>query len=367
MHNDFSGFWSGARTLVDGESPFDAAAFAQTFARYGTQQPDTAVFGYPAWTAIALVPLALLPVPIASSIWTVGTITLGIIAVRALLGRLSPRRPVVHGLVGLSLLTAQAARVTVLLGQWGFLLLAATAATVVWLLSGHPRRAGVTTVIFLAKPHLFVGAIFGLAVSAFARGVARRYVGTAVVAVALVVAASAILIPGWWNAWLSAVPARRLFDPPQTTTLATVLYGLWGREGTRLALVILAAGAIATAGFHPRSEGWLALWLCLSPAIAVYAWSYDQILLIIPMVMTGAIAGRHSERRAVIVVGLWTVLLSVFSTFLAVIAAQRAQESYTAIVPLLGFLLTLVVAWPERALFNRSTRADALPPNSVGG
>ena len=64
--NDFSGFWAGARALVTGRDPYDAATWMGTTVALGTQAPDTAVYGYPPWVALALTPLALLPLEAAA-------------------------------------------------------------------------------------------------------------------------------------------------------------------------------------------------------------------------------------------------------------------------------------------------------------
>jgi len=104
---------------------------------------------------------------------------------------------VIHTLAGVTLLASQPARLTVLLGQWGFVLLAASAATVAWLSSARAARAGASASLFLAKPQLLVGAAFGLAVAAVARGHARRFLIAALGVTVLATAASLIVVPGW--------------------------------------------------------------------------------------------------------------------------------------------------------------------------
>src|SRR5258708_22689988 len=64
--SDFAGIWAGARAIVDGHDPYDALTWRSVAETYGTQQPDTDVYGYPRWAALALVPLALLPFELAA-------------------------------------------------------------------------------------------------------------------------------------------------------------------------------------------------------------------------------------------------------------------------------------------------------------
>src|SRR5438045_1797199 len=230
MHNDFAAIWGGSRTIIDGAMPYDPAAFAATITRYGTEHPPGYNFyTYPGWIAVAFIPLGLLSVPIGSGIWTIGGIFAAVLALRLLLGRYCPNVPVIHTLAGLSLLASQPGRLTVLVGQWGFVLLAASAAAVVWLSAGRAARAGGIASFFLAKPQLLVAAAFGLTVAAIARGHGRRFLLASVGIATLATAVSLIVVPGWPAAWRSTVPGVLLPDPPQTTTTFTLLYSVFGR------------------------------------------------------------------------------------------------------------------------------------------
>ncbi|HEV2009865.1 MAG TPA: hypothetical protein VGS17_02415 [Candidatus Limnocylindria bacterium] len=55
--------------MLDGHDLYDPATWRAVAATYGTQLPDTDVYGYPRWIALALVPLALLPVDVAATVW----------------------------------------------------------------------------------------------------------------------------------------------------------------------------------------------------------------------------------------------------------------------------------------------------------
>src|SRR5205823_14468685 len=98
MHiTDFSGFWAGGRALVLGADPHDPTTWTATVARMGTQPPDTPVYGYPMWVALAFVPLALFPLEFAGWLLTLTTFALPIAAGRALLRSYPPDRPVAYG------------------------------------------------------------------------------------------------------------------------------------------------------------------------------------------------------------------------------------------------------------------------------
>ncbi len=176
----------------------------------------------------------------------------------------------------------------------------------------------------------------------------RRFVPAAVIFAGVLALVSIILLPQWPAAWLREMPAQRLFNPPQTTTLATVLYGLLGPVGTWLALGTIAAGALAVLRFDLRGDAALAAWLALSGVAAPYTWSYDHILLLVPLVVGAGVVARRSRRAAVLLVVAGTLMLLVVTTLLAVVAAARNLESFSAVVPLAIFAMIVFSLWPQR-------------------
>ena len=349
---DFAQFWVGPRALMNGFDPYSAASWRDTAARLGSTRTDTPVFGYFGWSLLLLSPFALLDLETASAVWLFAGLISAAIATWALLRSSVTRMPIAYTLVGTALLGSQPARLTVLLGQWGFVLLAALAGTVVLLRQRRELPAALAAVPLIVKPHLFL--LSGPAIAAWAwQNGARRFVPAAIVIAGALVALSVIVMPGWPGAWLHDMPARRLFDPPQTTTIAAVFYGLLGNAGTWLALGAIAAGALVASRFDVRTDAGLAVWLALSAVAAPYTWSYDHLLLLVPLVIaTGAVA-RRSARAAIALVAAGTITLLVVSTLLAVVAAARNLETYTAVVPAAIVVMIVVAAWQLRATAPR--------------
>jgi hypothetical protein len=60
--NDFSGVWAGARAVVLGIDPYDPARWRDATIGFGSQAPDTAVYGYFPWVLLVLAPFGLLSV-----------------------------------------------------------------------------------------------------------------------------------------------------------------------------------------------------------------------------------------------------------------------------------------------------------------
>jgi hypothetical protein len=344
---DFAKFWAGPRALLLGHEPYDATTWHDIAVQLGATAVNWPDYGYFGWTIVMLFPFAFLPLTTAFALWTIVGLAAAAVGLGALLRRELPGHPIAHTLLGMTLIASQPARLTVLLGQWGFLLTAALAAVILWTRASRSTRAGIAGVALLAKPQLFVFTVPALAVWAWRIG-QRRATLVAVIAGAALVAASVVLLPQWPAAWLRDIPSSALFAEPQTTTLASVLYGFFGQPGTWLAFAVIVGCAATCFAFDPRGNAWLAAWSSLSLVAAPYVWSYDQTLLVVPLVLGGGVVARRSRRLATGVIITGTFILVVLTTVLAVVAARRNLESYSAVIPLLVFVLLVAAMWPSR-------------------
>ncbi|MDP9245203.1 MAG: glycosyltransferase 87 family protein, partial [Chloroflexota bacterium] len=236
MTRDFAGIWTGSRAILDGHDPYDAATWRSVAATYGTQLPDTDVYGYPRWVPLALLPLALLPLDLAAAIWLWGGIALAILAVRALLRATLPGKALAQALVGGTLFVAQPGYQSVVNGQWTFLLLAASSATFVLLRRSRHRAAAVAALSWLAKPQLFIGYAIGGA--RWDRAFARWAVALA----AAVAFAATVTAPGWLPAWSTRVAPVRIVAPATLYAAATDLLGVAGLVAA--AMLVIAGVAL---------------------------------------------------------------------------------------------------------------------------
>ncbi len=117
LRDDFSRIWAGPRALVSGVDPYDAASWGTTSVALGGFPPDTAVYLYPPWVALALAPMGALPLPVATVVWTVGGMLAAAFAVRALLRACPPGVPWAHALVAATLSLSAPAVAAFLTGQ----------------------------------------------------------------------------------------------------------------------------------------------------------------------------------------------------------------------------------------------------------
>ena len=343
--NDFSYMWAGGHTVLDGRSPYDGTSFPAESLRFGTAPPHEAVFAYPPWVALALVPFAALPLWIASGVFTYGGMLLAALALRAIVRSFVPNLPIAHTLAGAALFASQPGIAAMEAGQWGFLVAAVSAWSVIALRLRSTRRVFVS-VALLVKPQLALFAVWALLRATLARAGRRVAIALAAAFAALIVA-TVLVFPEWPEAYRTTFVAQRLgYQPP--TTPAQALFDLLGGPGVWIAVGVLFAAIAAGLAFDPRGDAWLGVWLATSAAFPVYSWSYDQVVLVVPLVIATGVVLRRSRGRALAVAAAGFGFLLLVPTLLYEIADRRQNESFSAFVPLAVLALVLVASWPMR-------------------
>ena len=338
--NDFSGFWLGAHASVIGVDPYAASEWRPLVTTLGVHDAETPVYDYFPWVALVLFPLGSLPVESAAWIWMVFTVTAGAVGLRALLRAYLPGRPLEHGVFGAALLATQPGFHAFVLGQWAPLLLGAVCAGVLALRADRPVRAGLAGLAFLLKPQIFVFAAIRFAAH---RGVAK----VAIVAGALVVGLATARYPDWIGAWVGSVGPARL---ARNATLPVALGDVLGSAGTLLGYLLILGGVALASRFGVRGTPSLAIWLALSFAGAIYSWSYDHLLLLVPIALTGSVLYARQARRAKAVILGALAVLFVLSPIFYGLAVARHRESFSAVIPVLVFLILVTALWPYRHL-----------------
>jgi len=336
--NDFSGFWSGARAIVLGIDPYESTGWRDVVVTLGVHDSDALVNDYFPWVSLALLPLGLLTVEAAGWIWMVLTLTVGALGLRALLRAYLPGRPLEHGVFGAALLASQPGFHSFVLGQWAPLLLGALSAGVLALRADRPVRAGLAALAFLLKPQIFVFAAIRFAAH---RGVAK----VAIIAGALVVGLATARYPDWIAGWLQSVGPLRI---ARNASIPVALGDILGPAGTIAGYGLILVGVAVAASFGLRGDASLAIWLALSSAGAVYTWSYDHLLLLVPIAIAGSVLYRRSAHRArAVVLGAVGILFIVSPLFYA-LAVVRHRESFSAAIPVVVFVLLASALWPYR-------------------
>ena len=349
--NDYAGFVAGARAILAGESPYDPATWPTAWERLGTQRPDTAVYGYPAWVALLFLPLAPLPIVLGSLLFNVGTLALAVLATRSLARHVNA--PPVTSIV---IATASwPAFLVFLQGQWAYLLFALAAYTYLDLVRGRDARAGVWWAsLVLLKPQLFV--LGSLALAGYVLTARRWRVAIAAAALTVVAVAGSVLVfPGWWTPWLGAVASRRLVrstQQPSFAGLAGDIAGEWWPVAWGALIVLLSFAILWAARRAPLRRGAILFFgfLSLSVGGALYAWSYDHYLSIGCGVVALGLASGTPSRRA-ITIATFALFLPV-ALLLWLSAFARFHDTGSGLVPALAIVLLAAAA---RASAARST------------
>jgi len=343
---DFGIIWCGPRAILDGADPYVPASWDAERLRYGMPITNSAVYAYPPWVAVALLPLGALPFGVAAFTWTAGGIVCAALALRALLHSYAPGLPVVHALVGFVLLVSQPGVATFFSGQWGFVLVAAVAATAVFAQSRRPVAGALSTLVFIAKPQYFVLLGWALLRAYFARR-QPRYALTLLAAGALILVASITVGRKAVASWLGAV-APVVAGDQTATTLSAAFGDLGGDIGVVAAVVVMFAALAIGLCFDPRGDSWLAVWIPLSSLAATYARSYDQLVLLPALVIATGVIARRSKHIAALFGAGTLAVFALGSILLYAVAASRNREDTSVALTILIFALIAASQWKWR-------------------
>ena len=343
--NDFSGFWSGPAAYLHGVSPWDPTRYSDIAVALGTKTPDALVYDYMPWTMFGLMPLAFLPLEVAGWIWMAVSMTAATFALRGLLRAYVPGLAAPHGALGLALFVGQPGFHAVVLGQWSLVLMSGVAAIVLALRRGRPELAAFPSLLLLIKPQVFVFTAFGLAFGALRRPLFRRYVLVTLVLALAVVTVTWLVVGDWLTPWLADIPGRRT---ERSAVLLSALSELIGPAGRVLAVLLILAGAFVATRFTPGSDASLAAWLSLSSAGAIYSWSYDQVLLFVPIVLAAGVLLPSSRARATRFLLAWAAVFLLVSPILYAIGVARHDETFSCLVPDAAFISIVALLWRHR-------------------
>lgn len=346
---DFAYIWSGPRALLEGDDPYDPARWAARTGDLTFVQNAPAIYSYPPTVAVALIPLALLPEPLAWLCWTVGGVLLASWAVGRLATDLAPGRPGLALVSGFLLTGTRGAWVTILSGQATFFLVAALALTLLAIRADRPRRAAVGALALTLKPQLVALALPAFAWIAYRRGHAAAIAWFAGLG-GLLVLVSLALVPRGWAAWLATVPNARTAEIGSPTLLNAARDVGLPVPIPAIAAITVAVAIIAVATrFTARGDAALAVWTAGSLAVAPYTNTYDQLLLVVPALVAAAVADRRSAaggRRTILGSAL---LLAVGGIALVAIAEARGGiVTFAAFLPLALFALVAAACWADR-------------------
>lgn len=309
-------------------------------------------YGYPLWTAVALIPLGVLPIEAAATLWL--ALSLGsVVAGLALTWRAAATTKRYAALFAVAVIMSQPFWTFVLSGQISGLIVGVAGATLWSLARRREALGGVTLLLGALKPQLVALTVpASLLQAALARR--WRFVVAAVATGIAMVLVPVAFVPGWPIEWLGEVGTRRLRvvgDMPTAWGFANHILGdaRWG------ALLLVALVGLLAWLTRRRLDGvsLFVLSLPLSLLATPYAWSYDHLVLAVAWGFIFARAASAVTRGAALLsAGL--LVSCVLPWVMYALSFSRGEEALTAIVPA---LTAVTVAFAMRA----ATQGHAAP------
>jgi hypothetical protein len=358
---DFFCFWSAGRVVASGGDPYDTGVWAEV-TKGLHPDPSGALlasvcpggFGYPLWTALAFVPVGLLPLPVAATVWAgLSFLAAAIGALAAWLASGGGRRglPVFAAIV----VTAQPLWVLAVGGQLSGVMLGLVGLSALGIARGADSRAGAAFALLALKPQL-VG-LYGPALFVRAAISRPRFAVAASAAFGAMLIATFAIAPSWPLDWLGQVSGGWAWLG-RTSLLATA----WGLSadlfGTVALAPVLVLALVAFAYLLARRQGGLLAFAAIALPISVfaspYAWSYDQLVLVFPWAVTLAVAFRSAAPRRPVLMIATAAVASALPWALYAIAFQRGVETLNALVPAFTALLVAAALGGERGEVARS-------------
>jgi hypothetical protein len=356
---DFSSFWMAGKLILQGKSPYDILAWGQGFQRFSLGFLLTPVFLYPLPLALLLAPLGWLPFHSAYVAWVTLTLLMTIASLVILLSlETNPRRTLFFIPLLIELMLFRPTILTLTQGQVSGLFLFALAWSAFLWQKGKWFWGGFLLGLLALKPNLGLIIILLVGVWLLLNKKWAALCGTLVSGIFLLLS-GLIYNPAWVVQYLHVGSSKlsetfggsptvwglgALISHNQiTTTLIT---------GSLTGLVILFGffWAILRAHASLQPVSVLALAVSVTLLVTPYTWTYDQLLLILPLSVV-ILAMDRMGVRILLSAGLF-LALDVLVGILLFFDVILQVEILNVLVPLVVFGLCLrYLTWqiPARA------------------
>ena len=346
-HSDFWCLRTAGQLVSEGRDPYDARIWAST-AGAPITLPDGgiarstctgAVFAYPLWTALVMVPFAMVPPGLSATVWiaaSVGAVAWTAAWCWSYFGGPPRAAPLCAVLVAFSqplwLVLGSGQTTAIVLGLLGM---------TGWACSrGRERLAGAAFASLVLKPQLVVLA-WPLLLAEAVRGHRRRFLVAAAVSALAGIAVTLVVQPAWSGEWLQTVFGARL-------RIATLLPTAWGFAndllgsplwGAALVVALVLGLAVILRDVAVDRVALLALGVSVSLFVSPHVWSYDHLVLLLSWIATLAIGASAGPRgNWPLIVG--TVLIASLLPWVAyAVSFARLTETHSAIIPALSAVL----------------------------
>ncbi len=364
-NSDFFTFWLAGRLAASGENPYMQETWVGGHLEYGVEWIPNQTFIYPLPLAYLFIPLGLLPYGQAYLVWAILTQWM-ILSSILLLVRAMPSPSFTRFLPPL-LAGAALFRPTLLTLRNGQLtaLLVIIAAAVAFLWQRGNWRAGSALLPLLAlKPNLGMPIIGLLAVYLLFQ---KQYRSLGV----MVLSGGLIFLSGFLlnNRWLMDFWSAGSTKLSQTFGYSPTVWGLAGffthhsPTGSVMlgaALCLAVAGGLIVLFIRGRAElsPLYAVSLALTGTLLItpYTWPYDQLLLVVPVVL---LTYRLAERLpSFLPAAILFLLLDILALALLLVSIRYQTEIWNAALPLL--ILCALILWRAKEASHVTKNPDTV-------
>ena len=331
VNSNFFSFWLSGHMVWTGQSPYDPAQFQAGFDAFNATYRPSKILQYPLPLMYVLAPLGLLPVGAAYFAWQLAIQVTIAIAVFALL-RNDPGLRWLFPVLTLTLLFFGPVYLSLQVGSIGAIALLAVALAIVFLQQKRPFLAGLVLALTFLKPPQAL-TLMALAGAWFLMRREWKAIGGVLTGGLLLLAVWMLRDPQW------LVKFRGSSDNLLGHTLGVqsnvfgFAYLACGKAagcmwiiGAISAVVIMLLATLLLWRHRTLWDDWQAFNLIIPIGFlcAVYLWSYDQLLYVIPIVWITAQLSRR--RYAAIGVAAFLVVLDVISFVALGIQAVTQQD-----------------------------------------
>lgn len=338
---DFLGLWTSGKLLLNGESPYDINAF-----RTYVYEIDW-YFAYPLPTAVLFIPFALIPYRFSYLLWMFLSEVMIFSSVFLLMSlwKIDKAKlyliPVLIGVV-----VFRPVIVTIRNGQMGALLLFILVMFMFLYQRHKPFWAGFIVIGELVKPSIGVPILLCLALWVILRRDWKSICG--MVAGGILFLVSGLLFDPYW--------IQKFLSTGQNLLNSTLGYSptIWGLSSLACQREAICSSYFSFIGigfvliltsillWKKRGNLWVAISLsAIFPLlISPYAWAYEQVLLIVPILYILGLLIVH--KWPFMAIGFFVPTVSFLAAVLLIIAINQGSDEWSVILPLIGLIVISV-------------------------
>lgn len=363
VETDFYIFWAGGKAIAEGKNPYEPSDWRSIRAKLEGVWLANQASLYPLYTNLMFVPLSFLPISTAASVWIALSQIMILVSVILCIRTASLTRWKAYiVLIVLGVILFRPTIVTVRNGQLGGLLLLILSLGIwLWKKAGW-YWGGVVIGLLVLKPSLAAPFFLLFGLWFLIRKNWTPILGM-LTSFALLMGGFYVINSRWFIQWLNV-------GSGQNALMGKIMPTLWGfsalvMNSSEYWYVLAGISALVIVflffWFTRKSatpEEIFILAASLIPLVILfvpYLWSYDHIILVVPVIFILAVLDRL--KVPFIFVGLLIFVIDLWALVLLLIAFQVGHDIWSVLLPVSIFLMSLLTLRYTRRDLNFSWNA----------